>query len=113
MLKKYQTIELIDDVDGSPATTTIEFSVGGAHYTIDLSDENAAKFQDALAPYVANGRRASSRKQRKPRSAVDRAKRQNAAEIRAWGIEKGYLKSTRGRLGKTVIDAYEAAHKER
>lgn len=109
MLKKTQVTELIDDIDGTPADTSINFSVGVIPYVIDLSEANLREFQAALAPYIKHGRRAAARK---PRSAAGRAKRQNAAEIRAWGIEKGYLKSTRGRLGPTVIAAYEAAHKE-
>ena len=109
MLKKTQVTELIDDIDGTPADTSINFSVGGILYVIDLSEANLREFQAALAPYIKHGRRAVARK---PRSAAGRTKRQNAAEIRAWGIEKGYLKSTRGRLGPTVIAAYEAAHKE-
>ena len=109
MLKKTQVTELIDDIDGTPATTSAHFSVGGTQYVIDLSEANLREFQAALAPYIKHGRRAVARK---PRSAAGRTKRQNAAEIRAWGIEKGYLKSTRGRLGPTVIAAYEAVHKE-
>lgn len=109
MLKKTQVTELIDDIDGTPADTSINFSVGGTQYVIDLSEANLREFQAALAPYIKHGRRVAARK---PRSAAGRTKRQNAAEIRAWGIEKGYLKSARGRLGPTVIAAYEAAHKE-
>ncbi|MBF1664445.1 MAG: Lsr2 family protein [Rothia mucilaginosa] len=107
MLKKTQVTELIDDIDGTPADTSINFSVGGIPYVIDLSEANLREFKAVLAPYIKHGRRAAARK---PRSAAGRAKRQNAAEIRAWGIEKGYLKSARGRLGTTVIAAYEAAH---
>ena len=107
MLKKTQVTELIDDIDGTPAITSVNFSVGGTQYVIDLSEENLNEFQVVLAPYIKHGRRTTTRK---PRSAAGRAKRQNAAEIRAWGIEKGYLKSARGRLGPTVIAAYEAAH---
>ena len=109
MLKKTQVTELIDDIDGTPADTSVNFSVGGIPYVIDLSEANLREFQAALAPYIQHGRRAAARK---PRSAAGRAKRQNAAVSRAGGIEKGYLKSARGRLGQTVIDAYEAAHRE-
>ena len=113
MLKKTQVIDLIDDMDGGPADTAIDFAVGPNQYTIDLSAENAASFKAALAPYIESGRRVTAtRKPRKPRSAEDRAKRQKTAEIRAWAIKKGYTSSTRGRLGPTVIEAYEAAHKD-
>lgn len=113
MLKTTRVINLIDDMDGTPADTTINFAVGPNQYTIDLSAENAAKFQAALAPYVENGRRVTTtRKPRKPRSAEDRAKRERAAKIRKWAEEKGYPTSARGRLSSTVIAAYEAAHKD-
>lgn len=111
MLKTTRVVNLIDDMDGTPADTTINFAVGPNQYTIDLSAENAASFKAALAPYIESGRRVTAtRKPRKPRSAEDRAKRQKTAEIRKWAIEKGYTSSTRGRLGPTVIAAYEAAH---
>lgn len=112
MLKKYQTTELIDDLDGSPATTTVTFSVGGAHYAIDLSDENLVKFNEAIAPYVANGRRVTSRKKVRKSTSTPSARRKKTAQIRAWAIQKGYTASTQGRLSQTVIAAYEAAHKD-
>lgn len=70
------------------------------------------KGHDAFAPYIANGRRVTSRKssRRSSSASTGRAQRQKTAEIRAWAIEKGYTSSTRGRLGPTIIEAYEAAH---
>lgn len=114
MLKKYQTTELIDDIDGSTATDTVEFGIDGKCYKIDLSKENAARLREALAPYIANGRRVTSRKSSRKTGSVStgRAQRQKTAEIRKWAIKKGYTSSTRGRLGPTVIAAYEAAHKD-
>ena len=46
---------LVDDIDGSQASETVYFSLGGHPYEIDLSDENAAKLRDGLAPFC--GRR--------------------------------------------------------
>ncbi|MFZ0530583.1 MAG: histone-like nucleoid-structuring protein Lsr2, partial [Propionicimonas sp.] len=54
-----------DDMDGTDAAETIQFSLDGISYSIDLSAANAAKFREALAPYVAAGERergASSRR---------------------------------------------------
>ena len=62
MLKKYQVTKMVDDFDGSQADRTIRFSIDGAHYEIDLSKENADKFREVFAPYIANGRRVTSRK---------------------------------------------------
>jgi hypothetical protein len=47
---------LVDDLDGSPATTTVEFGLDGQSYAIDLSAENVAKLRAALAEFVAAAR---------------------------------------------------------
>ena len=114
MRKEITDVQLIDDIDGSPATTTIEFSVGSKNYIIDLSEANATAFNAALAPYIEHARRArrGPTNKRKPRSSSEaaRAKRQKNAEIRAWALENGVTVSKRGQLGQDTIAAYEAAH---
>ena len=55
------TVRFIDDLDGSDASGTFDFSLEGRQYQIDLSDENAAKLRDALAPYVGAARKAGGR----------------------------------------------------
>lgn len=114
MRKEITDIQLIDDIDGTPATTTIEFSVNGKNYIIDLSEANAAAFNEALAPYIEHARRApaNKRKARKSRSSSEaaRAKRQRNAQIRDWAIANGVTVAKRGQLGQDIIDAYEAAH---
>ncbi len=114
MRKEITDIQLIDDIDGSPATATIEFSVGGKNYVIDLSEANAAAFNAALAPYVEHARRArrAPANKRKSRSSSEaaRIKRQKTAEMRAWALENGVTVSKRGQLGQDTIAAYEAAH---
>lgn len=114
MRKEHTSVELVDDIDGSPATTTIEFSVGGKNYSIDLSEANAAAFNKALAPYIEHARHApaNKRKARKSRSSSEasRTKRQKNAQIRTWALENGITVAKRGMLNQSVIDAYEAAH---
>ena len=114
MRKEYKNIELVDDIDGTPATTTIEFGVGSKNYTIDLSEANAAAFNAALAPYIEHARRArrAPANKRKSRSSSEaaRVKRQKNAEIRAWALENGVTVSKRGQLGQDIVAAYEAAH---
>ncbi len=46
-------VSLIDDLDGSQATQTIEFSYKSKPYKLDLNDTNAAELEEALAPYIA------------------------------------------------------------
>lgn len=114
MRKEITDVQLVDDIDGSPATTTIAFSVGGKNYIIDLSEQHAAEFNEALAPYIEHARRArrAPANKRKPRSSSEaaRVKRQKNAEIRAWALENGVTVSKRGQLGQDTIAAYEAAH---
>ena len=111
MRKEITDVQLIDDIDGSPATTTIEFSVGGKNYIIDLSEQHADEFNKALAPYIEHARRAPARKRKSGSSSeAARIKRQKNAEIRAWALENGVTVSKRGQLGQDTIAAYEAAH---
>ncbi len=106
---------LIDDLDGKPADRTVEFSLDGVSYTIDLSDTNAGKLRKALDPYIAAGTRVgrggaargSARPAASGRTGGDRD--QNRA-IREWATQNGHTVSERGRIPQNVIDAYRAAH---
>lgn len=108
-------VQLVDDIDGTDAVETVSFALDGQHYEIDLSEANAAKVRDALAPYVAHGRRVSSG--RRGRSGAGRsggATRSgtgpSAAEVRAWAKENGLDVPDRGRVSAEVREAYDAAH---
>ena len=85
-------------------------------YQIDLSDENAAKLRDALAPYVGAARKAGGRARgRVARQTVvadkpARSSRDQTAAIREWARENGHQVSVRGRISKSVMDAYQAAN---
>lgn len=111
MRKEITDVQLIDDIDGSPATATIEFTFDGKNYVIDLSEQHADEFNKALAPYIEHARRAPANK-RKSRSSSEaaRVKRQKNAEIRTWALENGVTVSKRGQLGQDTIAAYEATH---
>jgi hypothetical protein len=47
---------LVDDLDGSPATTTVQFGLDGQYYAIDLSAENTARLRGVLAGYIEAAR---------------------------------------------------------
>jgi hypothetical protein len=104
-------VEMLDDIDGTPAAHTVPFSLDGVTYEIDLSDENAAALREELARYIAAGRRTGGRKVRvatgqPTTSSTDRERNQ---QIRAWANANGYEVSERGRLSSEVISAYESA----
>src|SRR5687767_14745192 len=99
-----------DDLDGSEASGTIEFSLDARQYEIDLSDQNAARLRDVLAPFVAAARRVGGGRQAIPspksRSASGRS-REEMAEMRRWLRENGYKVSDRGRIPRDFVQAYE------
>ena len=40
-----KVVELVDDIDGSPATETIWFALDSVEYSIDLGGRNAEKLR--------------------------------------------------------------------
>lgn len=49
-MAEIREVRLVDDLDGSDGAETVSFAVDGKTYEIDLSEGNAAKLRDALAP---------------------------------------------------------------
>jgi nucleoid-associated protein Lsr2 len=106
---------LIDDLDGKKADRTVEFSLDGSTYTIDLSDTNAGKLRKALDPFINAGTRvgrASGRRQpgAAPAGRTAGSRDENKA-IREWAVRNGHQISERGRIPQGVSDAYRAAHR--
>jgi len=111
------TVRFIDDLDGSEASGTFDFSLDGRDYQIDLSDENAAKLRDALSPFLGAARKTGgrgsnrARGQRQPVAEKHtRSSREETHAIREWARQNGHQVSDRGRIPKSVIDAYQTAH---
>ena len=95
---------LEDDLDGGEADETLSFGLDGNTYEIDLSEKNAAKLRNALAAYVAAGRRGTTNGRRGrlkgPGAASD------AKAMREWAAEQGYEVSARGRISAGIQEAY-------
>ncbi len=114
-----QTIErLIDDLDGSDATQTVEFAYKGKSYTLDLNDNNASEFGDALAPYIAAATKAAGAQSRRggrgpqhqasgPRGGSDSG--YSPKDVRAWAQANGVEVPARGRIPGKVIDHFKAS----
>jgi hypothetical protein len=107
--QKVQVI-LVDDIDGGAADETVTFALDGVSYEIDLSTKNAQDLRDAMATWVGNARKVSSR----PTSRQARRGRSTGAaratEIREWARENGYQVNDRGRISQEIQTAYDAAH---
>ena len=97
----------VDDIDGSEATGTVRFGIGGTEYEIDLSRAHTDELAAAVGPYIAAARKVSSarRPARSPRSA-----RHDQSEVRAWAREQGLKVSDRGRIPADVLAKYESSH---
>jgi hypothetical protein len=107
MARKVQVL-LEDDISGGEASETVSFALDGRSYEVDLNEENAAALREALAPWIAAGRRAGGRGPDGRSRAQSRS--QDTAEIRRWAAENGIPVSARGRISADLRAKYEAAH---
>ena len=98
----------VDDLDGSQASGAVDFSLDGKSYAIDLSDSNAARLRDALAPFVSAARRGGSPQRRSaPARQASGRSREETQEIRSTLRELGYSVKDRGRIPADLLAAYE------
>jgi Lsr2 len=117
-MAKKVTVTLIDDVDGEAvADETVEFSLDGVSYEIDLAADNAEILREQLQGWIENARRTSGRRRVKPvpaAAATTKARvpvdREQSAAIRAWARRNGHKVSARGRISADVIEAYNTAN---
>jgi hypothetical protein len=108
MARKVQVL-LEDDIDGSPGAETVQFSLDGKSYEIDLSVANAEKLREAFAPWIGAGRRSSAATGSEPRRRASR-RSEDTADIRRWATDNDIPVSTRGRISADLRARYEAAH---
>lgn len=97
----------VDDLDGSVATGTVRFGIGGTEYEIDLSRAHAEELAAAAGPYIAAARKVTAAR-RSARTA--HPARHDHSEVRAWARAQGLKVSDRGRIPANVLAQYEAAH---
>ena len=101
---------VIDDLDGSPDATTIQFSLDGRDYEIDLGQRSETKLREGLALFidhatpVSNRRTAARGRGSRPASA-EQGDRERAQRARQWALEHGVQLPARGRVARAVLDA--------
>lgn len=103
-------VDTVDDLDGSEAHETVEFSMRGVNFEIDLSAENAKEFDDVVAPYMTKGRRVGGRKRPANAKSASKTDREHTRKIRRWAHENGFEVSDRGRIPGHIVEAYNAAN---
>ena len=102
-------VVVTDDLDGSSDAESVTFTFDGVSYEIDLSEQNRAKLDAAVAPFIEAGRRVSRSRGRRGTSRPAGPNADRAA-VRAWAREQGLKVSERGRISADVIGQYEATH---
>ncbi|GAA1843680.1 histone-like nucleoid-structuring protein Lsr2 [Asanoa iriomotensis] len=113
-MAKETIVKLVDDIDGSTASQTVEFALDGVAFEIDLSDANADKLRRALAPFVESGTKLTpggARHSRTVISAEGASLREETRAIRAWAQKYGPqlgldTVGDRGAIPQRVREAY-------
>ena len=102
-------VTLEDDLDGGTATETVDFSLDGKPYEIDLSSEHARQLRALAAPYVEKARKApgSGRGAARPRNAPPNGA--DSRKVRDWAKSRGIEVNDRGRVPGNVVAQYQAA----
>src|SRR5690242_20101607 len=112
IMAKKVTVTLIDDYDGkSKADETVQFSIDGVAYEIDLSTLNAGKLRGALEPWTEKSRKVGRLKSGGGTRTKSAADREQTVAIREWAKKHGYNVSARGRISSEVVAAYHKASK--
>lgn len=105
--------KLVDDLDGSKAAMTVDFSFLGTRYEIDLTEKHTDQMRKALEPFLEKARRqgrAPGRRSAQARTSRNVAKKKATnEEIRAWAKERGLQVADRGRIANAIIEQYENA----
>ncbi|KAA5837350.1 Lsr2 family protein [Saccharopolyspora hirsuta] len=100
-------VELVDDIDGSPANHTVTFALDGVTYEIDLNDEHAQDLRAILTRYVEAARKPkpeparTARQQEREEEQTRRANKQLTEQIR------GAAQRTREHLSKKAVEQPE------
>ena len=104
-------VRLVDDLDGGNADESVDFTVDNKRYQMDLSEKNAARLREILAPFIAAARRAGGSTTTRTRRSTIAARPAGAgaetAAIREWAGANGFSVSARGRIAASVREAYE------
>jgi hypothetical protein len=112
MAQRVRTI-LISDLSGDEVEAggeSVAFSYQGVDYTIDLTAKEAAGFDKAIAMYVEHATKAGRARSGRPSPASTQHHAERIGNMKRWAAEQGIDYPKRGRLPKSLVEAYDAAH---
>ncbi|MET9348100.1 histone-like nucleoid-structuring protein Lsr2 [Streptomyces termitum] len=106
-------VTLSDDIEGGAAAETVTFGLDGKMYEIDLNAANAEKLREALAPYLAAGRKLTGKAAAGVTGSTvtytHTALAPDPAAVRAWAQSNKMDVPARGRIPKRVYEAFREA----
>lgn len=98
--------QLIDDLDGTEIADgeaeSITLTIDSKTYKLDLRRANAEQLRALLRPYLAAATQVRSGKTKSGSA-------HSTQEVRNWAIVHGYQVSSRGRISREILAAYQAA----
>lgn len=101
------TVEIHSDLSAEDGAETFHFGFRGKQYEIDLTETEAAAFEEALSPYLRVARTARGKYLKKSSTRPD----PRVAEVRSWAQANGYDLGDRGRIPQNIWDDWAAATK--
>ncbi|HEY5361235.1 MAG TPA: Lsr2 family protein [Streptosporangiaceae bacterium] len=87
---------------------SLEMTLGGAAYEIDLCSKHKKPYTDLLALVITDGRRVSARRGQAGTRKQPARSSERSAEIRAWAKSQGLDVSARGRIAEEVVRKFDA-----
>lgn len=117
-MAKQTTVELVDDLTGGKAASTVAFGVDGKAYEIDLNKKNEAALRKALAEFITAAReikperetaKAPTRSGSRRVVPTSSERKEKLAAIRDWAAENDIHVAARGRVSAEVEQQFEEA----
>ena len=103
-------VQITDDLDGSKGAEEVSFAYQGVEYRIDLGKKNKAALEKLLKPYTDAGTKVTRRTAGGRQTPKTAASKRDLASVRDWAKTQGIEVSDRGRVAKSVLAQYDAAH---
>ncbi|GAA4839477.1 histone-like nucleoid-structuring protein Lsr2 [Saccharopolyspora rosea] len=102
-------VELVDDIDGSPAQHTVTFALDGVTYEIDLNERHARQLRSVFDRYIEHARQPKPEPQTGPRQQERDDRRVRQANKQLTEQIRGAAQRTREHLNKKARDEAEHA----
>ena len=113
MARKVNVIKVCD-MHGNeevPANATVQLAVNGQEVELDLCQDDADQFNQAMSRWIDAGRKTSSGRKRSGTRRSTPRDTHDPKAIRSWARQAdGIEVPARGRIPQSVIEQYEAAH---